>query len=66
MDPLKATHADGGMHLGINSRLEHIGFESSNLYPSSVLEPNRKSDIMAGYERLHGQRGVHPHRCQSA
>jgi hypothetical protein len=41
MDPLKGTHADGGMHLAINSKLEHIGSEASNLYPSSVLQPVR-------------------------
>mmetsp|Transcript_91856 Transcript_91856/g.148291 ORF Transcript_91856/g.148291 Transcript_91856/m.148291 type:complete len:701 (-) Transcript_91856:59-2161(-) len=62
MDPIRATHADGGMHLGISAHLAHIGTEASNLYPAAVLEPTRKSDIMFGCDRFHFQRGVHPHR----
>ncbi|EKX52352.1 hypothetical protein GUITHDRAFT_102255 [Guillardia theta CCMP2712] len=76
-DPLDAAHADGGMHLGISSRLRLLGSDSSSFFPSSVRvdlmaagraeelqirQPNRKSDIMTGMERYHSQRGVHPHR----
>jgi len=61
-DPLDAAHADGGMHLGISSRLRLLGSDSSSFFPSSIRQPNRKSDIMTGMERYHSQRGVHPHR----
>ena len=40
----------------------HIGSQASILYPATVLEPARKSDIMFGVDRFHKQRGVHPHR----
>lgn len=60
--PFQGTHADGGMHLGVNSNLRHLGSESAGMYPKQVLEPTRKSDIMGDTERFHNQRGVHPHR----
>ena len=62
-NPLLATHADGGMHLGVNApHIEHLGTQASVMHPATVLEPVPKSDIMFGADRFHGQRGVHPHR----
>lgn len=61
--PYMGTHADGGMHLGINSTLKHLGKDQTRLHPRAILDPHRKSNIMGGKDRFHDQRGVHPHRC---
>jgi hypothetical protein len=64
--PFEGPHADGGMHLGVNSELLHIGTEATQLRPRIILEPTHKSDIMGGKDILHSQRNIHPHRCLPA